>query len=168
MKTRITITKLIAITMAVAAMVVGGSFWTTKAQHVRTFTNTGIVGFITGQSLCFSVGNLSTPGRGSEPIRAQVTLYDAQGNEVARSQEVEVPSDQFRTIVFNHDDLPRAGTGRELQRYDFQFSPVGAGGGVYNSAEQFPASWELVDNDTGSTILMSPLVWKLRNSNSPG
>ena len=147
MKTRITITKLIAITMAITAMAVVGSSWSAEAQHVRVFDGITFVGFIPGETLRFSVGNLSARRRGGEPVRAQVKLYDAQGNVIARSQEVEVLPGQFHTFNFNRDDLPLAGepgTGRLQVGVDFQFQA--------DASTSFSASMETVDNRTGQTL----------------
>ena len=115
MKIRNTITKVVTLTMVVAAMAVIGSTVTAEAQHVRVFDGISLVGVIPGQMLRFSVLNLNAPDQGSRPARAQVLLYDAQGNLLARSQEVELSPRQFRSFDFNRDDLLVAGepgTGR--------------------------------------------------------
>jgi hypothetical protein len=173
MKTRSTITKLIALTVAVAAMAVIGSIcWTTEAQHTRLIfaTDQGIYGFVPGQTARFSVANLSAPEQGGGPVRAQVKLYDAQGNVLAQSEEVELRPGQFRTFDFNRDDLLVAGepgTGRLQVRPGIGILKSRDGGSTWPN--NIPASMELVDNRTGATIQMSPtLVWKLRNSNTPG
>ena len=154
MKTRSTITKLIAITLAVAAIAVIGSSWTTQAQHTRLIfaTDQGIYGFVPGQTARFCVAYPSTTQESTEPVRAQVTLYDAQGNEVARSREVEVLPDQFCIIDFDRDALPLAGepgTGRLEVRAGIQVAFMD--GSVRHV--KLPVSREIVDNRTGATVI---------------
>ena len=179
MKIQNTITKLIAITMAVAAIAIIGSSWAAGRASAAGQVAMGDgsvrfisppIGFIHGQSLSLSLANPRTEEEGGEPVRVQAYIYDSYGNLLSRTDPAEVPAGQFRTFVFNRDDLRVAGepgTGR------LQVSP---GIGILRSRDggstwpnNIPASMELVDNRTGATILMSPiLVWKLRNSNTPG
>ncbi len=75
-------------------------------------------------------------------------LYDAQGNLLARSQEVEVPPGQFRTFDFNRDALSAAGepgTGRLQVRADIGIRLISLDG----SKTYFPTSMEGADNRTG-------------------
>ena len=115
MKTRNAITKLIAITMAVAVMVVTDSS-RGNSNVVNTFLySVPTFGYVPGQTARFSVAYPSTTEERTASVRAQVTLYDAQGNEVAHSREEEVPARQFRIFDFNRENLPLAGepyTGR--------------------------------------------------------
>ena len=83
MKIRNTITKVVTLTMVVAAMAVIGSTVTAEAQHVRVFDGISLVGVIPGQMLRFSVLNLNAPEPGSRPARAQVLLYDVGGQKRA-------------------------------------------------------------------------------------
>ena len=152
MKTRSTITKLIAMTMAVAAMAVIGSIcWTTEAQHTRLIfaTDYGVWGFVHGQTARFSVAYPSTTEESTAPVRAQVTLYDARGNEVARSREVEVLPRQFGIFDFDRDDLPLAGepgTGRLEVRAGIQV--IFMDGSVRHV--KLPVTREVWDTRTGS------------------
>jgi hypothetical protein len=154
MKIRNTITKVVTLTMVVAAMAVIGSTVTAEAQqHVRVFEGISFAGVIPGQMLRFSVLNLNAPEQGSQPARAQVLLYDAQGNVLARSQEVELSPGQFRIFDFNRDDLSPAGdpgTGRLQVRGVYRLF---LDDGSTLTPEQFPVSMEVVDNRTGKTVL---------------
>ena len=151
MKTRSTITKLITITMAVAAMAVVGSIWTTQAQEVRVFRGTALAAFIPGQSLHFSLANMSTREEGGEPIRAQAYIYDSRGNILSQTDPVEVPAGQSHTFIVNRDNLAVAGeegTGRLQVRAVIQVAIMDGSVSPIN----LPVSMELVDNGTGGTI----------------
>ena len=153
MKTRIKIKKLITITMAVAAMAVIGSSWTTQAQgRLLVATELGIYGFVPGQTARFCVAYPPTTQEGTRPVRAQIMLYDAGGNEVARSREEEVAAGQFRIFDFNRDDLPLAGepnTGRVQVRGVMQVAFMD--GSV--RPVKLSVSTEVMDNRTGTTTV---------------
>ncbi len=155
MKIRNTFTKLITMTIAVVAMAVSGSIGTAEAQHVRVFDARGyyLLGITPGQTLRISAGNLSTSKEGSEQVRAQVKLYDAQGNVLALSEEVELRPGQFRTFDFNRDDLLVAGepgTGRLQVRAGIGILKSLDGGATWPNS--IPVSIEVVDNRTGKTV----------------
>ena len=169
MKIRSRITKLIAITMAVAAMAVIGSIWTTQAQGGRLYlaTDVGVYGFIPGQSLSFSVANLRTQEEGGGPVRVQAYIYDSYGNLLSQTDPVEVPPRQFRTIRFNRDDLRVAGepgTGRVQVQPDFQFQ---ADANQSFSPEDLSFTMELVNNSTGATAgTATPKFHLMRHTNA--
>ena len=153
MKTRSTITKLIAITLAVAAIAVIGSSWTTRAQHTRLIfaTDQGIYGFVPGQTARFSVAYPNTTEEGTEPVQVQAYIYDSLGRLVTQTNPVEVRPGQFRTFDFNRDDLPLAGeegTGRLQVRGVIQVAFMD--GSVRHV--KLPVSMEVMDNRTGQTI----------------
>src|SRR3954471_8067975 len=111
-----TITKLITITTAVAAMA-ALSFALMPARaagqvalgngSVRFMSNS--IGFVPGNTLRFSVVYPNAAQQGSARIVAQVKLFDAQGNVLARSEEVLLPLGQLRIFDFNRDALSAAG-----------------------------------------------------------
>ena len=151
MKRRNTITKLIAITMAVAAMAVVGSIWTTEAQgRLYVATDVGIYGFVHGETARFSVAYPSTTEEGSQPVQVQAYIYDSLGRLVSQTDPVEVRPGQFRTFDFNRDDLPLAGeegTGRLQVRAGIQVALMD--GSVRHV--KLPVSMEVMDNRTGAT-----------------
>ena len=170
MKTRNTITKLIAITLAMAAIAVIGSIcWTTEAQHTRLIiaTDQSIYGFIPGQSLSFSVANTRTQEEGGGPVRVQAYIYDSYGNLLSQTDPVEVPPRQVRTIRFNRDDLRVAGelgTGRVQVQTDFQFQ---ADANQSFSPEDLSFTMELVNNSTGATAGTAiPKLHLIRHTNA--
>ena len=151
MKIRSRITKLIAIAMAVAAIAVIGSIFKTEAQEVRVFRGTVLAGFIPGESLRFSIANLR-PEKGGGPIRAQVRLFDAQGNVLKSSAEVEVLPGQFHTVRFDRADLPLTGeevTGRVQVRGEIILKVAASPEQI--RPEEFPIVIELVNNAKGDT-----------------
>jgi hypothetical protein len=147
---RNTITKLITLTMAVAAIAVVGSIFKTEAQEVRVLRGTALAGFISEQTLRLNMANLSTREEGGGPVRAQVKLFDSQGNVIASSREVAVLPGQFTFFDFNCDDLAVAGepnTGRVQVGVDFQFQ---ADANQTFSPKDFPVTMEVMDSRTGS------------------
>lgn len=157
MRTRSKITKFIAVVMAVGATALIGSHWMVGRVGAAGQVALGDgsvrlisapIGFTPGQTLRFSAANMGTAEEGTAPARARVTLYDAEGNIVARSREVEVPAGQFRIVDFDRAGLPlagEAGTGRLQVRASIQV--VLADGSVRPAN----VSMEVMDNRTGGT-----------------
>ena len=150
MKTRITIKKLIAITMAVAAIAVIGSIWAAGRADAagQVALGDGSVRFVfppigLGRDQTLSYSFFNPNEEGSEPVRAQVTLYDEQGNEVWRSQEVEVFPRKIKVFYCPSDtSIMRGGKGAAIGVI------LGGAGGT---GARCSASMEHVDNSTGST-----------------
>jgi hypothetical protein len=113
---------------------------------------TALLGLARGESLRFSAFNPSKTesGRRNGPISMQLKLYDAQGNVIAESAEVEIPPGEFRFVDFNHDDLPGAaepGAARNQIRTQALW-------GLRTSGRiLITASLEIVDNSTGKTTV---------------
>ena len=151
---RNTITELIILTMAVAAIaVIGSSCWKTEAQHTRLIfaTDQGIYGFVPGQTARFSVAYPSTTQEGSQPVRVQAYIYDSTGRLLSQTAEVEVRADPFSTFDFNRDDLLVTGepdTGRLQVRAVIQVALMD--GSVRNL--KLPVWMEVMDNRTGGTV----------------
>ena len=163
MNTRSRITKLIAITMAVAAIAVIGSSWAAGPACAAGQVAMGDgsvrfisppIGFIPGQRLSLSV--LYPNEEGSRPARVQAYIYDSAGNLLSQTDPVELRPGRFHTFHFDRDDLLVAG---EPETGRLQVSP---GIGILRSRDggstwvnNLPASLELVDKHTGGTLLIS-------------
>jgi hypothetical protein len=148
MKIHNKVMKHIILTLALVLMVVG-SPRTTKAQNLKVLKGTTLISFIPGQTLRFSIANLSTPQEGSQMVCAQVTLYDAQGTVLASSRKVGVLPSQFRTFDFTRDDLLIAGepgTGRLQVRADVQ---VQVDTQQVIPSNRFPVTVEVFDRSGG-------------------
>jgi hypothetical protein len=150
---RNTITKLITITIAVAAIAVIGAHraagQTHEVGHWQGFAPT-LAGFIPGQTLRLSMANLSTGEEGIGSVQVQAYIYDSYGNLLSQTVPVEVPTKQFHSFDFKRDDLPargEAGTGR-LQvraeivcRYSGSTEPI--------SPDRLLVSLEVFDTGSG-------------------
>ena len=108
MNTRSRITKLIAITMAVAAIAVIGSSWAAGPACAAGQVAMGDgsvrfisppIGFIPGQRLSLSV--LYPNEEGSRPARVQAYIYDSAGNLLSQTDPVELRPGRFHTFHFD-------------------------------------------------------------------
>ena len=110
------------------------------------------IGIIPGQTLRLSLFNPSDPDsrEGSEPIRAQVKVFDSHGLLIAESAEVFIPAGEFRSFDFQRSDLPLAGDPGTSRA---QIRTMALWGVSHHrfAPDQIPASVEIVDNGTGRT-----------------
>ena len=88
-----------------------------ESNETIVLGKTALVGLARGDMLRFTAFNPveTESGRPNEPINMQLKLYDAHGDIIAESPQIEIPPGEFRWIDFNRDDLPVAGepgTGR--------------------------------------------------------
>jgi len=76
------------------------------------------IGFIRGESIRITVSDPATEHSDelrNEPARAQVTLFDHLGNQIAQSPEFSIPRGGFHSVEFSRDSIPLSGepgTGR--------------------------------------------------------
>ena len=172
MRTRSTITKLIAITMAVAAMAVIGSSLAAgrtgtagRSDINDIYVSRSIIGITPEQSLRISVG--SAANSIGDQADYTFTVTNTGGATLYESEWRYVPVRGFRCSHVSREDLNTEGEPgtRRAEVMVTVTLRVPAG----SNPKYFPASLELVGDPNGSTILMSPsLVWYLRNSNTPG
>lgn len=164
MKTRHTITKVITLAIAVSALAVIGSSRAAGRTGTREITVsdgsvkfiTAPIGFIPGQTLRFSAGNLSTEEEGSQPVRVEASVYDSLGNLLSRTDPVPVPAGHVRAFDFKREDLLAVGepnTARLQMRAVIKVSF--SDGSVRHLPEQFPISMELMESRTGATVIVS-------------
>jgi hypothetical protein len=111
-------------------------------------------GMVSGQRVAFNVFNTNEPSeqeRGT--VFVQVTLLDARGAAVARSDEIAIPPGAFRSVYFKREDLSVAGERAQTHarvRYR-TFSIVDR-----SKVIGFPTSIELIDDAAGrATLLVS-------------
>ena len=113
---------------------------------------TAVVGLARGERLRFSAFNPSTTEssrENNEPVRMQLKLYDANGNVIAQSPDVEIPPGEFRFVDFNRDDLPIAG---EPGTQRAQFRTQALWGLRAHGRLQISTSLEIIDNQTGGSF----------------
>jgi hypothetical protein len=149
------ITRFVSMTMVVTVMTVLVTITAEAQNHIKAFEGISFAAVIPGQMLRFSVF-MNAPAGGSQPVRAQVLLYDAEGDVIARSQAAELSPGKFRSFDFNWDELSlvgEPGTGRAQVRGVVQVAFLD--GSVKYVPEQFPAWVETVDTETGRTVIMS-------------
>ena len=132
MKIRNTITKLITITMAVAAMAVIGSIWTTQAQHVRVFDGVTFAAVVPGQAIRLSVGNTAESAT-NRFVYMYYTVSNPSGVPLYESGRIQVPPREFRFSDVSRRDLNtegEPGTGRAQVMDRFSKIPVQVKAGV--------------------------------------
>lgn len=152
---------------------------TSTAQTSGTYTITfqgALAGLVRGQTLRLTGSNGNDPGSrgGSEPVHALATLFDAHGNPIAESVEVEIPAGEFRSIEFDRDDLSLAGepgTGRVQVRSQIRYRFLS----IVDRTQLSPPSSEILDKSTGMTTaivsgcnLTDPLKSGIGNDNLYG
>ena len=165
MKIRQTITKLLTITLAVAALAAVSYGWMPgPGAGGQVVMSDGSVRFIS-PSISFKAGqiirlNVYSPSRANLQIATfywGATILDANGNILARSEPVSLSSGQFRSVQFLRDDLHVQGepvTGGLQVGCDFQFQ-ADAQSVVLSSPVPFLISVEVIDTRTGGTRLAS-------------
>ena len=157
MKTRNTITKLIAMIMTVAVLCAGVLLQPAKAQtdgSVR-FVSYASIGIVHGQRLRLSVGNTKESGG---TLTLSFSYYLAHGSNAAssvplyESEWIKVPSREFRFSDVSREDLitegePRTGRAQLLLKVTM-IAPAGS------DADDFPASLEIIDDQAqdGETV----------------
>lgn len=149
---RNSITKLITLTMAVTAIAVISSSWTTQAQHVKVFKGTALAGFTPGQSLHCSMAYLGRSEEGGGTVQVTTYVYDAAGRLLSRTDPVELRRGQFLTSIIDRDGLPVEGAARTRRaqvRVEFQFQ-VDASQTLI-SDKDFLVTVEGVNNSTGGS-----------------
>jgi len=132
------------------------------------------VGIAAEQTLRIAVFNPLPPAPPGEDGRKYVMLVapvilDADGQVIARPGEVSLAPGQSHSFDFRRSDLPAAGepgTGRlqvrsAIQRRFFPgiVSRISAG-----QVDRFPGALELVDQSTGTTMLLLPAVQAAREA----
>ena len=140
---------------------------TSTAQPSGTFTltfNGQMTGLARGQTLRITGSNGNDPGSrgGREPVFAMATLYDAHGNPIAQSAEVEIPAGEFRSIEFDRDELQLAGepgTGRVQVRTQIRYRFLS----IVDRTQLSPPSSEILDKSTG----MTTAIVSCRNVDDP-
>ena len=169
MKRRNTITKLIAITMAVAAMAVIGSSWAAGRAGAagRQDVNdmkfpSRVVGIIPGQLIRVSVGN--TANTIGDQAQFTVTVTDSGGGPLYESDWKYVPVRTFRFSDVSREDLNTEGEPgtRRAEVMVTVTLRVPAG----SNPEDFPGSLEIIKEDTGGTVAIIK-VKRIRESPEP-
>lgn len=148
MKTRNTITRLIAITIAFAVLLAAGLLQPVEAQigdgSVR-FVSYGSVGIVPGEKLRLSVANTSS---GTSSL--SFSYYLAHGTNSAsaplyESEWIQVPPGEFRVADVAHKDLKTEGElGTERAQVIVKVNMVAPAG---SNAEDFPTSLELLRDE---------------------
>jgi len=119
----------------------------TKPAYTITFQG-ALAGVVRGETLRLTASNGNEPGSrgGSEPVFAMATLYDAHGNPIAQSVEVEIPAGEFRSIEFDRDNLHLAGepgTGRVQVRALVRYRSFS----IVDRTQLSPPSSEIIDKE---------------------
>lgn len=157
MKIRNTITKLITLAIAMTALAVIGSSRTTgrtaaQTNSAQSALATAPVGFVSGETLRFSVFNPNALEQGGEPVRVRTFVYDSLGRLAAQTGPVTIAPGQFYSFDYNRDALPAAGepgTGRLQVRGRVEV--LLGDGSVRSLTQNFLVSVEVIDNRSGKT-----------------
>jgi prepilin-type processing-associated H-X9-DG protein len=128
-------------------------------KHVG-FGNNVMTGFVPGQTLRLTLYN--PPSFGSEVHResviGRVKFFDESGNLITQSDESVIPPGEFRSFDLDRDALSlpgEIGTGRLQARASWSFLEPGVSRLRPDASRRVAASFELVDNLTGRTEVLS-------------
>ena len=135
--------------MAVAAMAVVGSIWTTQAQHVRVFDGVTFAAVVPGQAIRLSVGNTAESAT-NRFVYMYYTVSNPSGVPLYESGRIQVPPREFRFSDVSRPDLntegePGTGRAQVMVRVTIEV-PAGS------NPEDIPCSLEVVDERTGSSV----------------
>jgi hypothetical protein len=123
-----------------------------KQSNETTVTGaTALVGLASGDMLRFTAFNpdKTESGRPNEPISLRLKLYDAGGDVIAESPQIEIPPGEFRSVDFNQDQLAVASApGERNQVRTFPLWGLRARGRLLVTT-----SLEIVQSSTGSSHL---------------
>jgi hypothetical protein len=112
---------------------------------------TALVGLASGDMLRFTAFNpaKTESGRPNEPISLQLKLYDAHGDVIAESPQIEIPPGEFRSVDFNQDQL----AGANLPGERNQVRTRALWGVRFGSRFLVSTSLEIVETSTGHSHL---------------
>ena len=125
-------------------------------QEVSFVFHTISWGMVRDQTARFNVFNSNEPSESGRPriISIQVTMFDASGAEIARSDDIAIPPGEFRSVDIKFDDLhitggPRVQTRAQIRYRSFQIIDR-------TQLQVWPTSIELIDDLTGGTTQLLP------------
>ena len=112
---------------------------------------TALVGLASGDMLRFTAFNpdKTESGRLNQPISLQLKLYDAHGDVIAESPQIEIPPGEFRSVDFNDDQLACASAPGSRN----QVRTRALWGVRFGSRFLVTTSLEIVESSTGSSHL---------------
>ena len=122
-----------------------------QSNETTVAGETALVGLASGDMLRFTAFNPSKTESGgpNEPISLQLKLYDARGDVIAESRQIEIPPGEFRSVDFNNDQLPAVS--EPGARNQVRTRPLW--GVRLRSTSLVTTSLEIVDSSTGSSHL---------------
>jgi len=120
-----------------------------QSNEIIVIGQTALLGLGRGDMMRYTAFNPVTTKSGSpnEPISLRLRVFDAQGNVIAESPEVRIPPGEFRSVDFNHDELPIAGEPGTTRK---QIRTQALWGLRHRNTIHVPTSLEIVDSTTGS------------------
>jgi hypothetical protein len=124
------------------------------------FGNDRMMGIVPGQTLRLTLSN--PPSFGSmaqrKPLIGRAKFFDGSGNQIAQSDESVIPPGESRSFDLNRDALAlpgEMGTGRLQSRGSWSLIVRDASTLQGRASGRVVASFELVDNLTGKTEVLS-------------
>ena len=97
-------------------------------------------------------------------VKGCVKVFDGRDNVLFQTNEVVIPAGGFHSFDINREDIPLAGepgTGHARIRLEMVFTggvSVPTGGDEEPAVVNLPSTFELIDDQSGKTVLMSLLL----------
>ena len=124
------------------------------------FGNDVTTGIVPGQTLRVTISNPPSSGSKAKgnPVIGRVKFFDGSGNLIAQSDESVIPPGEFRSFDLDRDALSlpgEMGTGRLQTRGSWSLILPDASPRQARAPGWVAASFELIDNVTGGTEVLS-------------
>ncbi len=124
------------------------------------FGNDIMMGIVPGQTLRITLSNPPSSGSAAkrDPVIGRVKFFDEGGILIAQSDESVIPPGEFRSFDLDRDALSlpgETGTGRLQSRASWSLIVQDASTRRANASGRVAASFELIDNLTGKTEVLS-------------
>jgi hypothetical protein len=124
------------------------------------FGNDTMIGIVPGQTLRVTLSNppSSWSMAKSSPVIGRVKFFDESGDLIAQSDESAIPPGESRSFDFDRDALSLPGetaTGRLQARASWSLMARDASTRRPNTSSRVAASFELIDNLTGKTVVLT-------------
>ena len=142
---------------------------TEQTRQITVIQDMVVIGLVPGQSLRLNVLNFADDQNGGS-MMGHVKVMDGTRVPLFETSEVEIEPDQFHSFEIKRSDISAPGdsrTGRVEVRIQLVLTGNASDMNVRARIDKLPSQIELVDDDTGKTVVMGmllPAIQKVREA----